>query len=117
MQVSNAKVTVRPAAEEDLGKLNDIYNRYVLQTHFTFDFDPMTMEERREWFAQHGTSGRYRVVVGVSAGAAIGYATTRCFRSKTGYETSGGPSIYDTAAPVCPGIGTPLYPSLLNALP
>src|SRR5258708_12231718 len=80
MQVSNAKVTVRPAAEEDLGKLNDIYNRYVQETHFTFDFDPMTMEERREWFAQHATTGRYRGVVGVSAGSLIGYATTSRFR-------------------------------------
>src|SRR5258708_24342997 len=88
MQVSNAKVTVRPAAEEDLGKLNDIYNRYVLETHFTFDFDPMTMEERREWFAQHGTSGRYRVVVGVSDGSVIGYATTSRDRKSTRLNSS-----------------------------
>src|SRR6266851_3701182 len=114
MQVSNAKVTVRPAAEEDLGKLNDIYNRYVLETHFTFDFDPMTMEERREWFAQHGTSGRYRVVVGVSDGSVIGYATTSRFRSKPGYETSVETSIYVTPEQVGRGIGTRLYEELFG---
>src|SRR5260370_12717835 len=116
MQVSNAKVTVRPAAEEDLGKLNDIYNRYVVETHFTFDFDPMTMEERREWFAQHGTTGRYRVVVGVSDGSLIGYACTSRFRSKPGYETSVETSIYVTPDQVGRGIGTRLYEELFKQL-
>lgn len=116
MQVSNAKVTVRPAAEEDLGKVNDIYNRYVVETHFTFDFDPMTMEERREWFAQHGTTGRYRVVVGVSDGSVVGYAATSRFRSKPGYETSVETSIYVTPDNVGRGIGTRLYEELFKRL-
>src|SRR5260370_3430986 len=88
MQVSNAKVTVRPAAEEDLGKLNDIYNRYVVETHFTFDFDPMTMEQRRDGFAQHGTTGRYRVVGGVSDGSLLCYPSTSRLRSNPADETS-----------------------------
>jgi phosphinothricin acetyltransferase len=114
MQVSNAKVTVRPAAEEDLGKLNEIYNRYVLETHFTFDVDPMTMEERHEWFAKHGATGRYRVVVGVSDGSVIGYASTSRFRSKPGYETSVETSIYVTPDHVGRGIGTRLYEELFK---
>ncbi len=116
MQVSNAKVMVRPAAEEDLGKVNDIYNRYVLETHFTFDVDPMTMEERHEWFAHHGTTGRYRVVVGVSDGSVIGYASTSRFRSKPGYETSVETSIYVTPDHVGHGIGTRLYEELFKQM-
>jgi len=116
MQVSNAKVTVRPAEEQDLGKLNDLYNRYVLETHFTFDFDPMTMEERREWFAHHDTTGRYRVVVGVSDGLVIGYASSSRFRTKPGYETSVETSIYVTPDAVGRGIGTRLYEELFKQL-
>ena len=114
MQVSNAKVTVRPAAEEDLEKVNDIYNRYVVETHFTFDFDPMTMEERREWFAQHRTTGRNRVLVGVSDGSVIGYASTSRFRSKPGYATSVESSIYVMPDQVGRGIGTRLYEELFK---
>ena len=44
------QLEVRPAAEQDLEPLNDMYNQYVKDTHFTFDLEPMTIEARREWF-------------------------------------------------------------------
>src|SRR5712691_9339305 len=116
MQVSNPKVTVRPADEEDLGKLNDIYNRYVLETHFTFDFDPMTIEERRQWFGHYDTTGRYRVVVGVSDGSVIGYASSSRWRPKPAYETSIETSIYLAPDAVGRGIGTRLYDELFKSL-
>ncbi len=88
MQLSNGKVTVRPATEQDLGQLNDIYNRYVVETHFTFDIEPMTIEARREWFGHYDTTGRYRVLVGVSDATVIGYASSSRWRPKPAYETS-----------------------------
>src|SRR6266852_3835412 len=116
MQVSNGKVTVRPAVEEDLGKLNDIYNRYAVETHFTFDYEPMTMEDRREWFSHYDRTGRYRVVVGVSEGLVIGYASSSRFRTKPGYETSVETSVYITPDAVGRGIGTRLYEELFKQL-
>ncbi len=44
------KVDVRPATAEDLASVNDIYNQYVVEAHYTFDFTPMTIEARRDWF-------------------------------------------------------------------
>jgi len=114
--LSNGKVTVRPASEEDLGRLNDIYNRYVVETHFTFDLEPMTLEQRQEWFTHYGTTGRHRVVVGVSDGSVIGYASSSRWRPKAAYETSIETSIYLAPDAVGRGIGTKLYEELFRSL-
>ncbi len=116
MQLSNGKVAVRPATEQDLGQLNDIYNRYVVETHFTFDIEPMTMEARREWFSHYDTTGRYRVLVGVSDATVIGYASSSRWRPKPAYGTSVETSIYLAPDAVGRGIGTKLYEELFKLL-
>ncbi len=35
-----ARVTLRPAAESDLGAINDIYNHYVLHSTCTYQEEP-----------------------------------------------------------------------------
>jgi phosphinothricin acetyltransferase len=116
MQLSNGKVNVRPATEQDLGQLNDIYNRYVVETHFTFDIEPMTIEARREWFAHYDSTGRHRVLVGVSDAKVIGYACSSRWRPKPAYETSVETSIYLAPDAVGRGIGTKLYEELFKQL-
>jgi L-amino acid N-acyltransferase YncA len=39
--VINTRVDVRPATVDDLAAVNDIYNQYVAETHYTFDIKPM----------------------------------------------------------------------------
>jgi len=114
--LSNGKVTVRPATEHDLGQINDIYNRYVVETHFTFDVEPMTLEARREWFGHYDHTGRYRVLVGVSDASVIGFASSSRWRPKPAYETSVETSIYLAPDAVGRGTGTRLYEELLKQL-
>ena len=114
--MSNGKITVRAAGADDLARINDIYNRYVVETHFTFDIDPMTLDARQEWFTHYGTTGRYRVVVGVSDGSVIGYASSSRWRPKPAYETSIETSIYLAPDAVGRGIGTRLYDELFKSL-
>ncbi len=114
--MTNGKVSVRPATEHDLGQLNDIYNRYVVETHFTFDIEPMTIEARREWFHHYDSSGRYRVLVGVSDATVIGFASSSRWRPKPAYETSVETSIYIAPDAVGRGIGTKLYEELFKQL-
>jgi phosphinothricin acetyltransferase len=116
MQVSSGKITVRPAEEQDLGQLNDIYNRYVVETHFTFDVEPMTMEARHEWFQDHSATGRHRVVVGLSDSSVIGFACSSRYRPRPAYETSVETSIYLAPDAVGRGIGTRLYEELFKKL-
>jgi phosphinothricin acetyltransferase len=114
--VINTKVEVRPATESDLPAVNDVYNQYVAETHYTFDVEPMTIDERREWFTHYDETGRYRVIVAVSEGIVIGYASSSRFRVKPAYETSIETSVYLAPESVGRGAGSRLYEGLFKAL-
>jgi phosphinothricin acetyltransferase len=109
-------VNVRPAADGDLGAINDIYNEYVKETHFTFDIEPMTIEARREWFSHYGGAGRHRLLVSISDGAVVGFTASSRFRPKPAYETSVETSIYLAAGEVGRGGGSKLYTALFREL-
>lgn len=112
----NTRVDVRPATLDDLAAVNDIYNQYVAETHYTFDVEPMTMDARLEWFTHYATIGRHRLVVAVSDGHVIGYACSSRFRPKPGYETSVETSIYLAPESVGRGAGSRLYEALFKTL-
>ena len=39
------EITIRPAARNDLPRLTEIYNYYVIHTPVTFDIEPYTVEK------------------------------------------------------------------------
>jgi phosphinothricin acetyltransferase len=114
--VVSIRVDIRPATAEDLATVNDIYNQYVIETHYTFDLEPMTMEARREWFTHYASSGRYRLLVALADDAVIGYACSSRFRPKAGYETSVETSVYLAPEAVGRGAGSRLYDELFRTL-
>jgi len=114
--VINTRIEVRPATGDDLSAVNNIYNQYVVEAHYTFDLEPMTMETRREWFTHYGESGRHRLLVAVSDGQVIGYASSSQFRTKPAYETSVETSVYLAPDAVGHGAGSRLYERLFKAL-
>ena len=107
---------VRLPAEGDLESLNDIYNQYVKDTHFTFDIEPWTIEARREWFNHYAPSGRHRLLIAESGGAVVGYACSNQYRPKPGYLTSVETSVYLASDAVGRGAGTKLYEELFKSL-
>lgn len=111
-----ARLTVRAASEGDLGGINDIYNHYVMQAHYTFDVEPITMAARREWFAHHDSRGRHRVLVAISDDAVVGFASSGRFRPKPAYETSVETSVYLAPDMVARGAGSRLYQRLFELL-
>ena len=114
--VINARVEVRQAFEGDLDALNDIYNGYVAETHYTFDIEPMTIDSRHEWFAHYAGTGRYRVVVATMDGTVVGFASSSRFRPKPGYETSVETSVYLAPDAIGRGAGSRLYEELFRML-
>lgn len=110
------ELAVRPAAEHDLEPLNDMYNQYVKDTHFTFDLEPITIEARREWFTHYRRAGRHRLLVAVSADTVVGYACSSQWRTKPAYETSIETSVYLAPDAVGHGSGTKLYQALFKSL-
>ena len=110
------QITVRPAEAADLEQLNDIYNHYVATSPATFDIEPITMEERREWFSHYAPTGRYRLLVATDGNAVIGFASSSPHRLRRAYETS-----IETTAYVAPdatglGVGTAMYLALFDAI-
>jgi len=109
-------VLIRPACEVDLVPLNDLYNHYVRETHITFDIEPITLKQRREWFGHYDTIGRHQVLVAVEDSGLLGYASSSTWRPKPAYVTSVETSVYLAPDATRRGIGTALYGRLFEAL-
>ncbi|MBI4571487.1 MAG: N-acetyltransferase [Chloroflexi bacterium] len=109
-------VLVRAARDDDLPRLTEIYNHYVLETPITFDLDTYTPEERRPWFEQFSTSGRHRLLVAEEAGRVAGFAGSGQFRTRRAYDTTIETTIYCAPEATGRGIGTLLYRALFEAL-
>ena len=114
--VIHASVHVRPASEDDLAAINDVYNHYVTESHVTFDLEPVSLDARREWFSHYRDQGPHRVFVAVEDGRVVGYATSSEFKSRPGYATSVETSVYVSADAVGKGVGGRLYEKVFHAL-
>jgi phosphinothricin acetyltransferase len=111
-----SSLLTRSARTDDLPRLTAIYNHYVVHSPATFDLEPKTVEQRAEWFAQFGESGRYRLVVAEEDGSVIGYAGTTRFRVKPAYDRTVETTIYCAPECVGRGIGAKLYAALFDGL-
>ena len=111
-----ADVKIRPATRDDLPRLTEIYNYYVVNTPITFDLEPVTVEGRGRWFDEHSGTRRHRMFVAHEAGRVVGYACTGPFRDKAAYDTSVETSIYCAHDAKGRGIGATLYRALFDAL-
>lgn len=109
-------IRIRTAAAEDLPRLTEIYNHYVVHTPVTFDLVPHTVEKRSVWMAQFAASGRYRLLVAESDAGIVGYAGTTRFRPKAAYDTTVETTIYCAPGAAGKGIGTKLYTALFAAV-
>ncbi len=109
-------VLIRPAVQNDLAALTEIYNHYVLNSVITFDVEMFTPEQRQTWFDQFDTIGPYRLFVAESDGAIIGYAGSTKFRPKPAYSESVEVTVYLAPDASGGGVGTRLYTALFDAL-
>ena len=110
------ELCVRPAVRDDLPRLTEIYNDYVVNTPITFDIETYTVEQRQSWFKQFSERGRYRLMVAEENGLVLGYAGTTRFRPKAAYETTVETTIYCAQEATGKGVGSLLYGALFETL-
>jgi phosphinothricin acetyltransferase len=110
------EVVIRPASDDDLTGINDVYNEYVVAAHYTFDVEPLTRDARREWFSHYAATGRHRVLVAVDGPSIVGFTTSGRFRPKAAYDTSVETSVYLAPDAIGRGVGSRLYGALFEAL-
>lgn len=108
--------TYRYAAPQDIPALTEIYNHYILHTAATFDLNPVTVENRKEWFSHYLPESRYKLIVADYQGVVIGYASSSKFREKEAYAKSVESSIYMHPEHAKKGIGSSLYGRLFEEL-
>lgn len=109
-------ITIRRAEQSDLPALLEIYNHYVLNTAITFDIEPRTLEQRREWFSQFAHSGKYQCFVAVKSGVVVGWASSSRFKERAAYDTTIETSIYLSSDSTGHGLGRALYETLFDAI-
>ena len=111
-----SSTTVRPAIDADLARLTEIYNHYVVNTPTTFDTEPFTIEQRREWFSHYAFIGRYRLLVAEDASGIVGYTSTSRFHPRAAYDTTVETTILCAPDAVGRGVGSRLYETLFDAI-
>ncbi|MGA8110455.1 MAG: N-acetyltransferase family protein [Acidobacteriaceae bacterium] len=116
MPSDRSQLTFRPARPADLQRLTEIYNHYVVHSPATFDLEPKSVDERRDWFAQFADTGRYRLIVAEEAGQILGYAGATRWRAKPAYSETVETTIYCAPEAIGRGIGARLYAALFAAL-
>jgi len=109
-------VIVRPAVAADLERLTNIYNHYILHSQATFDVEPLTLEQRREWLSHYSTTGPHRLLVADDEGFVCGFASSSPFRPRAAYATSIETSVYCDPDRLGVGVGTRLYERLFEDL-
>jgi phosphinothricin acetyltransferase len=111
-----ASVTIRPATLGDLPRLTEIYNHYITETPITFDTDPFTPDQRREWFGHYADTGRRRLLVAERDGTVLGYTTSSRYSDRAAYDTTVETTILCAPEAVGQGVGRVLYAALFDVL-
>lgn len=111
-KVSMDDVSIRTAGEVDLPAILKIYNWAILNTTATFDVEPQTLTEKREWLQE--TIHPYAVLVATRTDEVLGWASLRPFRSKAAYRFTTENSVYVRSDLWGRGLGSALMARLLE---
>lgn len=106
-------VTIRHAIEDDLPEILEIYNDVIRHTTAVYDYDPHTLEMRRQWLNTKREQG-FPVFVATENGKIAGLSSIGPFRAWAAYKYSVENSVYVAADCRGKGIGKLLIPPLIE---
>ena len=107
-------IIIREAAEGDLPELLTIYNDIILHTTAVYDYEPHTLEMRKQWFETKRQQG-FPVFVAEEGEKIVGFSSIGPFRAWAAYKYSVENSVYVAADARGKGIGKLLIPPLIEA--
>ena len=86
-------VSIRLVEPRDADAVRTIYNREVLESTVTFDMVPRTLEEQRDWIAEH--SGAHPALVAVDGDTTVvGFGSLTAYRPRPAYSPTVEDSVY-----------------------
>jgi L-amino acid N-acyltransferase len=104
---------IRKAELKDLEAITDIYNEAVRNTTATFDTQPKTAAQQREWFDKHDK--QHPVIVACEGDETIGWASLSAYSDRCAYAATAEASIYVKAGKRGKGLGRKLSVEILKA--
>lgn len=107
-------IVIRPAVQDDIAAINDIYNEAVLTTTATYDVEPQSIDARVKWFRDHEEAGM-PMFVAEENGIVVGWSSLSTFRGKEGYRFTAENSIYITESHRGLGLGRRMLAGLIDA--
>jgi phosphinothricin acetyltransferase len=107
---------MRPAREDDLDRINEIYTTTIVGSHVSFDLEPWDLEQRRVWWERYGADGPHRAPIAEIGGTVVGIAYSSPYRPKKAYQSSAETTIVLDPDYLRLGIGRQLLTALLELL-
>ena len=86
-------ISIRHAEEKDLPQMLEIYNDVILNTTAVYDYEPHTLEMRRQWFETKKEQG-FPVIVAEENEVLVGFSSFGPFRNWAAYKYSVENSVY-----------------------
>jgi L-amino acid N-acyltransferase len=109
---ANAFITIRRAELADASAIAEIYNEAILTTTATFDTEPKSVDERRQWLQSHDE--RHPVLVAVVDGRVVGWASLTRWSDRRAYDDTAETSFYVHSTHRGRGIGRSLKDAIIE---
>jgi phosphinothricin acetyltransferase len=109
-------VVIGPATEDDLPGIVEILNYTAANSIASFATRPTSVAERRDWFEQFSSTGRYRLLVARRGKLVLGYAGSQRYRDHEAFRETVEVSVGLEVGCRGQGVGTLLYHALFDCL-
>ena len=109
---TGAAFSIRPAELTDAPGIAEVYNEAILQTTATFDTEPKSVEDRKEWLQSH--DDRHPVLVAVLDGRVVGWASLTPWSDRHAYDDTAETSFYVHSSSRGRGIGRKLKEAIIE---
>jgi L-amino acid N-acyltransferase YncA len=110
-------VTLRDATEADLPAIVAIYNAAIPGRSATADTEPVTVEERREWFAEHDPARRPLWVAEIDGEVVAWIGLSSFYGGRPAYDATAEVSMYVAPAHQNRKLGRELMERMIAACP
>lgn len=104
---------IRPATDADLPAITAIFNEVIATSTAIYMDDPVSLEDRRAWFAARRDSG-FPVLVAEEGGRVLGFSSFGAFRAFPGYRHTVEHSVHVHAEARGRGLGSALVAALFE---
>jgi phosphinothricin acetyltransferase len=109
-------VEIGPGTEDDLPAIVAILNETIVNSNATLTSQPVTVEERRDWFERFPPAGPHQLLVARRSNEVLGYAASQPYRDHEGFKETVEVSVALDVSSRGQGVGTALYRALFECL-